>query len=129
MRLDSAVKLPKLKSQGDVFASASIADSWIQIVGVVANPRNEGLREPERPAIFVPYTLSMPPGTVFLVRSEVPPMGEMLPAIRRAIARVNSDQITACVVNDLSITGSASRRSRCKNISSRGCWRRLRYWR
>ena len=94
------IKLPKLKSQGDVFASASIADSWIQIVGVVGDSRNEGLREPVSPAIFVPYTLSMPAGTVFLVRSEVPPMG-LLPAIRRAIARVNSDQITARVVNDL----------------------------
>ena len=98
--IGQSIKLPELKSQGDVFASASIADSWIQIVGVVGDSRNEGMREPVSPAIFVPYTLSMPAATVYLVRSEVPPMG-LLPAIRRAIARVNSDQMAARVVNDL----------------------------
>jgi hypothetical protein len=85
---------------GNVSASASIADSWIQIVGVVGDSRNEGLRNPVSPAIFVPYTLSIPAGTVFLVRSEVPPMG-LLSAVRRAIAKVNSDQMAARVIADL----------------------------
>ena len=95
-----SIKLPELKSVGNVSASASSADSWIQIVGVVGDSLNEGLRNPVSPAIFVPYTLSIPAGTVFLVRSEVPPMG-LLSAVRRAIARVNSDQMAARVIADL----------------------------
>ena len=95
-----SIKLPQLKSVGNVSASASIADSWIQIFGVVGDSRNEGLRNPVSPAIFVPYTLSMPAGTVFLIRSETPPMG-LLSAVRRAIAKVNSDQTAARVIADL----------------------------
>jgi predicted permease len=98
--LGKSIKLPELKSEGDVFASTSIADSWIQIVGVVEDSRNAGLRNPVSPAIFIPYTLSMPAGTVFLIRSDVAPLG-LLPAIRRGIARVNSNQMAARVVNDL----------------------------
>jgi hypothetical protein len=35
---------------------ASLADAWLQIVGVVGDARNHGLKNPVRPAIHVPET-------------------------------------------------------------------------
>ena len=63
-------------------ASAGAAD-WIEIVGVVADARNDGLRNPIRPAFYVPYTLKMRMFTQLLVRTRVPPL-TMLRDIRAA---------------------------------------------
>jgi hypothetical protein len=61
-------------------ASAGAAD-WIEIVGVVADARNDGLRNPVRPAFYVPFTLKMRMFTPLLVRTRVPPLS-MLRDIR-----------------------------------------------
>ncbi len=36
---------------------ARTATDWLQIVGVVADARDDGLRNPVKPAVYVPYTL------------------------------------------------------------------------
>ena len=71
-------------------ASAGAAD-WIEIVGVVADARNDGLRNPIRPAFYVPYTLKMRMFTQLLVRTRVPPLS-MLRDIRAALVRVDREQ-------------------------------------
>jgi predicted permease len=96
-----SIKLPALADDPpSTLAATGIAGSWLQIIGVVADSRNDGLRNPVSPAIFIPYTLCMPQGTVFLVRTNVPPL-TLLHAIRQAVASVNADQITARVITDL----------------------------
>lgn len=96
-----SLKLPDIENpSADLTPAPGIAGSWLQIVGVVGDSRDAGLRNPVRPAIFVPWTLRMPPSTQILVRSEVPPLG-LLNAIRRALATVNPDQQAARVVSDL----------------------------
>src|SRR5437660_1027397 len=79
---------------------AKIADAWLAIVGVVEDARNAGLRDPSRPAVYVPYTLSMSRGTQILVRSEVPPL-TLLYAVQEQLARVNPEQQTYSIVRDL----------------------------
>ena len=71
-------------------ASAGAAD-WIEIVGVVADARNDGLRNPIRPAFYVPYTLKMRMFTQLLVRTRVPPL-TMLRDIRAELVRVDREQ-------------------------------------
>jgi putative ABC transport system permease protein len=71
-------------------ASAGAAD-WIEIVGVVADARNDGLRNPIKPAFYVPYTLKMRMFTQLLVRTRVPPL-TMLRDIRAALVRVDREQ-------------------------------------
>ena len=71
-------------------ASAGAAD-WIEIVGVVADARNDGLRNPIRPAFYVPYTLKMRMFTQILVRTRVPPLS-MLRDIRAELVRVDREQ-------------------------------------
>ncbi|WP_254062052.1 ABC transporter permease [Acidobacterium sp. S8] len=63
-----SIKIPSLENQPpENLAASGIADSWLQIVGVVGDSRNDGLRNPIRPAIFVPYTFYMPGATQILV--------------------------------------------------------------
>jgi predicted permease len=96
-----SLKLPDLENPPEDLTSApGIPASWLQIVGVVGDSRDAGLRNPVKPAIFVPWTLRMPPSTQILVRSEGAPLG-LLNAIRRALATVNPDQQAARVVSDL----------------------------
>jgi predicted permease len=96
-----ALKLPKIENRPPIVVSApGIADAWLQIVGVIADSRNDGLRKPVAPAIYLPYTLTMPPGTQILVRAQSHPLS-LLNAIRLALAKANPNQQAARVVSDL----------------------------
>jgi predicted permease len=71
-------------------ASAGAAE-WIEIVGVVADARNDGLRNPIKPALYVPYTLKMRMFTQILVRTRVPPLS-ILRDVRAELVRVDREQ-------------------------------------
>jgi predicted permease len=99
--LGHSVKLPGFEDRPPAILSApNIADSWLPIVGIVEDARNDGLRNPIKPAVFVPYTLSMSRGTQILVRSEVPPL-TLLHAVRVQLTAVDPDQQTHSIVEDL----------------------------
>ncbi len=96
-----SIKLPRIENRPPIVLSApDIADSWLQIVGIVADDRDAGLREPIKPEAFVPWTLSMREYTQILVRSDVPPLS-LLHTIRGRLASVNADQQTGNEVEDL----------------------------
>jgi predicted permease len=67
------------------------ADGNLQIIGIVADARNEGLRKPVKPGIYVPYTLRMWMFTQILVRTKVPPES-LLHDFRAQIVQVDPDQ-------------------------------------
>ena len=99
--IGSSVKLPKIEDSPPTILSAPrIADSWLLIVGIVDDARNDGLRDPVKPAVYIPYTLTMWQGTQILVRSEVPPL-TLLHAVQKQLAAVNPDQQTYSIVRDL----------------------------
>ena len=83
-----------------ILSAPNIADSWLQIVGVVDDARNDGLRNPIKPAVYVPYTLNMWAGTQILVRSAVPPL-TLLHAVQAQLTAVNPEQQTYSIVEDL----------------------------
>jgi predicted permease len=96
-----AIKLPLLENRPPIVLSApNIADSWLQIVGIVADVRDAGLRDPIKPAAFVPWTLCMWEYTQILVRSDVSPLS-LLHAVRAQLAAVNANQQTGSEVDDL----------------------------
>ena len=96
-----SVKLPGMEDNPPTILSAQrIADAWLAIIGVVEDARNAGLRDPIKPAVYVPYTLSMSGGTQILVRSEVPPL-TLLRAVQQQLTRVNPEQQTYSIVRDL----------------------------
>jgi predicted permease len=74
------------------YSPASIgADGWLQIIGVVADARNDGLRNPIKAAFYVPYTLKMRMFTQILVRTRVPPLST-LRDVRAVLVRVDREQ-------------------------------------
>lgn len=96
-----SLKLPTVEDRPpEILSALNIADSWLQIVGIAEDARNDGLRNPIKPAVFVPYTLSMREGTQILVRSEVPPL-TLLHAVRAQLLAVNPDQQTWNEIEDL----------------------------
>src|SRR5260370_18331700 len=77
-----------------------MAESWLLIVGIVDEARNDGLGDPVKPAVYIPFTLNMWQGTQILVRSEVPPL-TLLHAVQKQLAAVNPDQQTYSMARDL----------------------------
>ena len=76
------------------------ADGWLQIVGVIEDKRDDGLRKPVLPEVFVPYTLKMYMWTQILVRTKVPPL-TLLHDIKTKVSQVDADQQTAGISQDL----------------------------
>jgi predicted permease len=96
-----AIKLPLLENRPPIVLSApGIADAWLQIVGIVADDRDSGLREAIKPQAFVPWTLSMREYTQILVRSDASPLS-LFHTIRMQLASVNPDQQTSNEASDL----------------------------
>jgi len=85
------VRLPNLKDQPPYNPGIPNADGWLQIIGVVADTRDDGLRNPIKPAIFVPFTLRMNMFTQVLVRTQVPPLS-ILPDIRAQLVQIDREQ-------------------------------------
>jgi len=102
-----SLKVPDMKDEPPYTTAAPGAPgSWLQIVGIIADKRDDGLRNPILPEIFVPYTLSMRVWTQILVRSEVPPLS-LLHAIGVQVNSIDPDQQINGQVEDLDhwITG------------------------
>jgi predicted permease len=96
-----SIKLPRIENRPPIVLSApGIADAWLQIIGMTADDRDAGLREPIKPEVFLPWTLCMREYTQILVRSDVPP-AVLLHTIRARLASVNADQQTGNEVDDL----------------------------
>jgi putative ABC transport system permease protein len=95
-----SLKVAALKDAPPFRLSPPGSDSWLQIIGVIADDRDDGLRNPIKPEMFVPYTMSMGMYTQILVRSEVPPLS-LLRAVRGQVNSIDPDQQTNGQVDDL----------------------------
>lgn len=96
-----SLKMPGFEDRPPViFAVPKLAESWVQIVGVVADAKDNGLLEPIKPAIYLPYTLYLRQWTQILVRADVAPLS-LLHSIRERLAAVNPEQQTFSEVDDL----------------------------
>jgi putative ABC transport system permease protein len=104
--LGHSFRVPDIKNEPPFNLAATGADGWLQIVGVTADKRDDGLRKPILPEAFLPWTLSMFMGTQILVRSEVSPLS-LLHAIGLQISAIDPDQQMGGGVEDLDhwITG------------------------
>jgi putative ABC transport system permease protein len=76
------------------------ANQSLQVIGVIEDKRDDGLRRPILPEAFIPYTLTMRMWTQILVKTTVPPQS-VLHAIQLQIASVNADQQVAGNPEDL----------------------------
>jgi putative ABC transport system permease protein len=95
-----SLKVPEMIDQPPYNLSADGGNGWIQIVGVIADKLDDGMRKPIVPEIFLPYTVSLRMGTQILVRSNVPPL-TLLHAIGEQVNSVDADQQIGGEVQDL----------------------------
>jgi putative ABC transport system permease protein len=104
--LQHSLRVPDMKDEPPYTTAATGSDSWLQIVGVIADKRDDGLKNAILPEAFVPYTLSMRVWTQILVRSDVPPLS-LLHAVGKQVNSVDADQQINGQVQDLEhwITG------------------------
>jgi predicted permease len=93
--LGKHVRSPMLKFDQQDFVFAEESDTWFEIIGVVANARNNaGFRDgeangkelPIEPAFFVPHTMVLTPYMNFLVRTK----GDAASAVNSAEQRVQA---------------------------------------
>ena len=84
-------RFANMKDEPPYSPMAAGGNGWLQIIGVVADARNDGLRNPIRPAFYVPYTMKMRMFTQILVRTAVPPLS-ILRDLRAELVRVDREQ-------------------------------------
>lgn len=94
------IRLPELKSEPPFAQSAKDSNSWMQIIGVVADARDDGLSRPVKPAIFVPFTAHLWMFTQILVRTRSTPLAN-LNRVRAAVKAVDPDQQVVRQIHDL----------------------------
>jgi predicted permease len=94
------LKIPTLRNEPPYTLAAPGSDGWMQVVGVVADALDDGLDQPVKPAIFLPYSLHMWMSTQILVRGRTDPLS-ILRSVRQQIASVNPDQQVSGRVDDL----------------------------
>jgi hypothetical protein len=96
-----SIKIPELVEQPPFVLDGPGTDgSWYQIIGVVGDKRNNGMRDAIVPEVYLPYTLSMDVTTEILVRSEVPPL-TLLHTIGNQINTIDPEQPLDRNVRDL----------------------------
>ncbi len=85
------LRIVDMKAEPPYSPLAPGSDSWLQIVGIVADARDDGLRSPIKPAIYVPYSLHTWMWTQILAKTRVPPLSA-LQDMRAQIAKIDPDQ-------------------------------------
>src|ERR1700674_233632 len=96
----SSIRVPELKGEPPFQLAVAGSDGWFQVVGIVGDANDDGLRNPIKPSVFVPYTIMMPQYTQILVRTRVPPL-TILRAVREQIHTVDPDQQASRNIRDL----------------------------
>ena len=84
-------KLPVLKDSPPYQRVAAEATGAFQIIGVAADVRDDGLRNPIKPQVYIPFTSNMWMFTQILVRTRVPPLS-MVRDIRAQIVQIDPEQ-------------------------------------
>ncbi|MES1260502.1 MAG: ABC transporter permease [Acidobacteriota bacterium] len=90
--LGAKIHIPNLNFKGDPdVLKPPDADEPIEITGVVATVRNQGLTDPPQPAIYIPWTVLTPPNATFMLRTAGDPR-KMVHAIREQVRAEDPDQ-------------------------------------
>lgn len=85
------LRLPTLKAEGPFLAASAGSADWRQVIGVIADHRNNGVDNPTVPAVYLPYPTFMMPYAQFDIRTKGEPLS-YLRAIRQAVQSISSDQ-------------------------------------
>jgi predicted permease len=91
--LGQMVHIDDLKARTSWTLQAPRNDGWVQIVGLVSDTPNDGLKDPVLPTVYVPYTLVANDAFDVVVRTEGDPLS-FVRSIRERIHGLDADQMT-----------------------------------
>jgi ABC-type antimicrobial peptide transport system permease subunit len=86
-----SIRVPEIKNVEPFNLAPEGASGYLEIIGISADKRDDGLRKPILPEAFLPYTLSLRLYTQILVRSNVPPLS-LLHTIAAQVNSADPDQ-------------------------------------
>lgn len=89
--LGHSVRIPRLQSHPPGVVAVDGSDSWLEIIGVVGDARNDDIDKPVKPEIYAPYSLYMIGWVQILTRTPGDPLA-LESAVRRQISSVNPGQ-------------------------------------
>src|SRR5258708_17598019 len=99
------LRIPSLKDQPPYQRAVPGSDGWLQIIGIVADARDDGLRNPVKPGVYIPFSTQLWMFTQILGRTRVPPLS-LVRVIRAQIVQIDPEQHTMRVRDlDQWITG------------------------
>ena len=90
--LGQTVKSARLKMDQPSLLVVKGADEWLEIIGVVADAKNDGLTRPVKPAVFLPYSFLLPPDQSMFVKTTADPEVTM-GAIRERLRVLNPELV------------------------------------
>lgn len=89
--LGQQLRIPDLKPEPPFRQVVKDGDQWAQVIGIVADARDDGLRRPVKAAVYLPYTVQMGMYTQILVRTQSAPLAA-LNRVRAEVKTVDPDQ-------------------------------------
>jgi putative ABC transport system permease protein len=89
--IGTRIRLDLLAKPGAAIRTPPQSSPNVTVVGVIADTRNDGLRDPTAPAAYIPYTLLAPPSRVLALRTGTQPMA-LLNAVRERIRDIDPNQ-------------------------------------
>jgi len=94
------LRLPEIKADPPFSQTVKDSNSWMQIIGIVGDARDDGLLKPVKPAIYVPFTVEVSVYTQILVRTRSAPLA-ILNRVRAEVKTVDPDQQVMGQTRDL----------------------------
>jgi putative ABC transport system permease protein len=91
---------PDLKGEPPFALTGEDPSGWYQIIGIIADKRDNGLIKPIEPEAFIPFSAFMPMYTQILVRSQTSPL-RLIHAIGVEINTLDADQQVSGQIEDL----------------------------
>ena len=85
------LRFPDLKGEPPYNQAVPESNNWMQVIAVAADARDDGLRNPVKPAVFIPFSVLMRVYTQILVRTNAAPLAA-LNSVRAAVKSVDPDQ-------------------------------------
>src|SRR5207302_1457124 len=84
----------------------------VTVVGILANTRNAGLRNPPAPALFLPYTVIAPTGRTLAIRTRTGDPMRLLNGVREQVRQLDKDLPVARPITMEEVVGSESEQPR-----------------
>lgn len=99
------------RSQGQAILRPGATPADVTIIGILGNTRNDGLRNPTAPAVFVPYTAIAPTGRMLAVRAQGNPMA-LLNAVRDEVRQMDKELALGRPITMAEVMGDEARQPR-----------------